>query len=436
MGTVPVTLSGTIEVPDPVPGPPGPMGPAGPAGADGFDGAAGPPGPAGPMGPAGPQGPKGDPGPIPTLAQLGLVVGADGIVRATPPVVDPGTQQPNGTLVPTGPGWTEGDASANLATFFDALPDGATVVFPALREYRFLRGIVIDNDRLTIEGQMAVLRPVGPGGDHASSAIRTKVGRTTTGLVIRKLVVQGDNPASRTATAGRQGGYSHAFDLYGCIDPLLEDCVARDTRGDGVCLSDSSFGASAAGTPTQRAVLRRVTIERAGRMGIASVWARDTIVEGGSVRDTAFSAVDVEPDFKHQVNGQLTLRDVVIDTWNWDPSQIQAGILLTRVEDQYRSDAPAGPFRIDGGLTLERVTFRGSNRRLATYPIVLGVWGPITPKGALRMVGCVNEGTKVPRAVEVSGYLSATVTDNAGFMTPGGSFSAGLPAGATVARNT
>lgn len=423
-----------LEERAPLPGPAGEAGPVGPQGPAGIPGPEGQQGPAGVQGPTGPQGPKGDPQ---TLAGLGLHVWADGTVHdrpepvTEPPVVDPGTQTPDGILVPTGPGWTEGDASDRLAAFFGDLPDGATVVFPAQREYTFRRGIVADSDRLTIHGQRAVLRPVGPGGDHASSAFRTKVGRTITGLVIRGLVVQGDNPASRTASAGGQGGYSHAFDLYGAIDPLLEDCEARDTRGDGVCLSDSAFGSSTQATPTMRAVLRRMVIERAGRMGVALVHARDTVLEQPLVRDTAYSAIDIEPDLAHEVNGRLTVRGGRIEDWNWGTDYAQAAILVTRPKD-----AP-GTFRIEGGLDVEGTVFAGRNRRDATQPFVIATWGPIPSKGTLRMVGCSNQGPKVARPVVVAGYDTASVaTDNVGFTAPGGTFVTGLPSGATVARNS
>lgn len=60
---VSVNLFGTVQVPDPLPGPPGPPGPPGTPGAPGSPGAPGLPGASGPPGPPGQPGQPGQPGP-------------------------------------------------------------------------------------------------------------------------------------------------------------------------------------------------------------------------------------------------------------------------------------------------------------------------------------------------------------------------------------
>jgi hypothetical protein len=181
------------------------------------------------------------------------------------------------------------DASAALAAFIDAAPDGATISFPAAGRYRLDSGLrLVDRRGLTFDGNGATLLATGTSGEPGSSPFLVDGGADIT---IRNLVLLGSNPDADTANAHHadrqnQGGVN----AYGVRGLALEALTIRETWGDCVYL-----GADGA-TWWERVTFRDSTCERNGRMGVAIVAARDVVVERVRFDAIALFPFDIEPD--------------------------------------------------------------------------------------------------------------------------------------------
>src|SRR5690606_6134773 len=144
-------------------------------------------------------------------------IGADGIVRGTPPVVDPGTQEPEGVLVPTGQGWTEGDARPRLQAFLDDLPDGAVAVFPEGRRYT-----VSDTVRLRLGSHHITL------AGKATLATTNTTAILSTAFDIRSTTPRASNITVRgltfEGTGSSSGEKQTGIVTFGWDGVTVEDC--------------------------------------------------------------------------------------------------------------------------------------------------------------------------------------------------------------------
>lgn len=321
----------------------------------------------GPQGPAGPQGPKGDPGPIPTLAQLGLTVGADGIVRATPPVVDPGTQEPEGVTVPTGQGWTEGDARTNLQGFVAALSPGATAVFPEGRRYTVSDTVLLPlgSRDLTLSGK-ATLATSNPSTAILSSPfdIRSTTARAQR-ITVRGLTFEGTGSSSGEKQTG--------IVTFGWDGLTVEDARFLHLRGDGICLRDSSYEQNDAGFPTRNVVVRDSHFDDISRCTIAGIWAQYVTIEdtflGRACIGSPSSVLDIEPNLPRSVNGWWTMRRLTFGTA--DQVVTRHAFTLTRPSNI------AGTFRYLGDLVMEDCEFAFAIPNSSSYFDIGVYWGPI-----------------------------------------------------------
>lgn len=396
-----------LESTDPVPGPPGPQGEAGPPGPKGDTGATGPMGPQGVAGPAGKDSPLAD---LPAL-----YVWADNTVRTVPPpVVDPGTQTPEGVTVPTGQGWTQGDpatAAANINALIDATPAGRVLVFGA-GEYRVTQLRYdghTDHRYRGVSREATVIRGVGDGREHTSAVWSSWFGGTAY-RAVRPTWSDMTIAGIRNDTTAE---YGHGVDAMGVDSPTLERVDLWDLQGDGIHLGDASLGSNSAAAPCRDARLVDVDVRRIKRMGVAIVFCRGVLIERYSAADVDLSPLDIEPDWSWQRSSDVVIRGAAIGDWNLDTRFAQGALMMTRP-----SSAP-GTFGFEGTLDAQGVRITGVNRRAGDSPDFWFTFGPL-PKGSIRLTdGERTSGRHGGVAMEIADAASVTIANMRGFLKPG-----------------
>lgn len=405
-----------LEAAQPVEGPQGEPGPPGPQGE---------PGPAGPQGPVGPVGPQ---GPLPTLASLGLYVWADKTVRTvpetvTPPVVDPGTQTPDGVTVPASV-----STLPALQSFVNGVANGARVLLAPGADYAGTGNLTISGKSdLILDGQGTTVPYVHgavSGGHSGGARIRT----TGTGLAVvalansqritlRALGIVGSNPDGGKPTAFRAGSTweSQAGVRFGAnvSGVTLDHVTITDTYSDFLALRGSEGSHTLSGV---RAIGCRW--ERCGRMGVAYF-----DVSGAEVVDTYMGDVGLIPlDFEPN-NTSCVITDIAVRHCTFgDHGEATA----------YDMDQPfvASGGSSSAGWTLGAVTFDdliqvGVNRSLAQFQMThMAMWFRETPiTGPIRITNC-RASTRLSGSGRMPVYFatrvaSAVIEHNHDHLTPG-----------------
>lgn len=331
-------------------------------------------GPQGIPGPSGPPGAKGEPGAVfaDGIARP-LYVWDDGTVRVRPegPVVDPGTQEPEGILVPTGQGWTEGDAKAGLQRFLDTLPDGAKAVFPDGRRYQVSDTVKlrVGTRDIILDGK-ATLATTNPSTAILSSPfdVRSTTPRATN-VTVRGLTFEG---------TGSSGGEKQTgIVTFGWDGLTVEGARFLHLRGDGICLRDSSYEQNDAGYPTTDVIVRDSHFDDISRCTIAGIWSQRVLIEdtfiGRACIGSPSSVLDIEPNLPRSVNGWWTMRRLTFGTA--DQVVTRHAFTLTRPSDI------AGTFRYLGDLVMEDCEFAFAIPNNASYFDIGVYWGPIVKEG-------------------------------------------------------
>lgn len=341
---------------DPVPGPPGPQGEAGPPGPKGDTGATGPMGPQGVAGPAGKDSPLAD---LPAL-----YVWADNTVRTVPPpVVDPGTQTPDGKVVPASVTTISG-----LQSFVNAQSDGSLILLGAGRRYTGAQGLDFTGRRdLTFDGQGtevgyghtggAAVVSTGPWGQVTSACFYHR-GTPCERVTFRRLTAEGSSPSSGTgayasASAGQGGGeYAMGWALYGATGVTIDHCIADRNKGDGVYLAKHGS------QWTTDVVIRDSTIRRNGRMGLGIIASDGLTTQRVLFEDICYSPIDYEPNQSGEgARGVHLHEDDVFGTYSWDNTHGEGTIV-------FLTGSSAATFT--GSLTVRRPVIRGRNRAFPT----------------------------------------------------------------------
>lgn len=456
-----VTGTVTLEVPDPVPGPPGPQGEAGPPGSQGPAGAQGP------QGPQGPAGPKGDPGPVPTLADLGLVAGSDGIVRVrvTDPIPEPPASAFDAGKVyddspgvwPTGMGWTAGalstiaaNVNAKVAQHGSGIDEDHPVrhrLTPGA-EYPIstcvsLRGL----EWVTFE--LGGTPDMGEEGGHTGGAIvsTTNVsgpsalqslfnGGTSPTWTFRGIrwhagTLKGSGRNLASSTAGSQvSEKQHGIGGFGGRDCLVANMIITDFAGDGIYLSESrgTDATNTSGDWCDGWEVRHSRILRCGRQGIApGQGARNLWFHHNWFADPAYSYIDFEGNKSYQGAEDITVEDnVFAGRWAWMSTGGPDGMGLA-VPAIFFTNIQSGTFgghvrirrnRVDG---IEASPHYASTVRqfVANAP-----WSPCLFTGDVDISDNVKTSARRPGPIVTMGRVqgSLRVTGNRGWKTGSGAW--------------
>jgi hypothetical protein len=198
------------------------------------------------------------------------------------------------------------DVTRALLDFFDSVPNGSTIRFPANARYRVEGTLVLENrNGLTIDGNGAVLfartdgghTPPPDGLGHRWPRRRAHLVIHGGGdLVIRDLHIQGPH-----ARAGTDGVYvadlegQHGIAIRGARGVELDRVRVTDVYGDFVYLGGD------AGEADRWQWARDIHIhdshfERNGRQGFAFTAAENVLLENSYIGDVKRTALDIEPN--------------------------------------------------------------------------------------------------------------------------------------------
>lgn len=176
------------------------------------------------------------------------------------------------------------DVTAELQSWINSVPNGATLTFGAGACYR-VEGVLLMQGRsgLTFDGRGSTLRATTIGDGHRST-LRFRDGG---GHTVRGFTIEGGYTTSGTHNVNVQ--WSHGVELLGTQGALIENLTIRNVAGDCVYLG---LGA----VRTKDATVRDVTCSGTGRNGVSFVAADRSRVERGTYTGIGFIAFDVEPN--------------------------------------------------------------------------------------------------------------------------------------------
>jgi chitodextrinase len=176
------------------------------------------------------------------------------------------------------------DVTAELQSWINSVPNGATLTFGAGACYR-VEGVLLVQGRsgLTFEGKGSTLRATTIGDGHRST-FRFKDGG---GHTVRAFTIEGGYTAQGIHKTDVQ--WSHGVELLGTQGALIENLTVRNVAGDCVYLG---LGAAR----TRDATVRDVTCTGTGRNGVSFVAADRSRVERGTYTGIGLIAFDVEPN--------------------------------------------------------------------------------------------------------------------------------------------
>ncbi len=190
------------------------------------------------------------------------------------------------------------DVTDLLNAFMARLGPGVTVTFPAGARYRVDGTLLLRNRKeVTIEGNGAVFFAPTDGSDVAPPRRGARADwprlraqwriRGGGGITMRNVTVRGANPNGGATPAA----YVPALEgqagivVQRATRVVLDAVHISDTYGDAVYITGGATDVT----------IRRSTLERTGRQGVAVVNGQRIVVEDSEIRDIARSVFDLEP---------------------------------------------------------------------------------------------------------------------------------------------
>ena len=314
MPAVPVTLSGTINVPAGAKNTTGARGPIGPAGIDGQT-VVGPAGAMGATGPAGASASADLTSPDGGVWSLGVSnAGVLSAVVKVPAVIVP-TPTPVGIVVPnTIPSDGNTGVSAALNAWIAAQPNGSTLVFEPGKVYQLngdaglnLKG----RSGLTLHGVGATLLQRTTGASNFSSAFFLE---NSTNITVRGFSVDGGSTTTGQSMPAVRETMNAIAIRAGCSGIDVDDVKWDNLLGFGPWIS------SAGGTVWPQDIRIRDCTIRGAEMGIAITAGRRVTIEDCTFRDTQYTVFDLEPDASNSNGGgfeDVVIRRNIVDAYGW-----------------------------------------------------------------------------------------------------------------------
>jgi parallel beta-helix repeat protein len=191
------------------------------------------------------------------------------------------------------------DVSSAINAFIASVPDGSTIVFPALSRYRIEGAVLIGaRHNLVIDGAGATFfattngstaKPAGP------NAVQQNWPRhrdqwlvyDSSNITVRNLVIHGPNPNGGTADDAYVLAYEAqaGFEFYNTTNSVLEDCTISYTYGDLVYVGNHASNDTITGC----------NLSSSGRQGITVAYASTIVIQRNALQNIRRSAVDLEP---------------------------------------------------------------------------------------------------------------------------------------------
>lgn len=245
---------------------------------------------------------------------IGSTVSASAAAAATPsPALVPSTIDATGAT----------DVTTALNAYFDGVPDGRTIVFPAGGRYRIEGTLSLENRHdIVIEGRGATFfaQTNGqtrrrPGCDLRSSVCRYP-NRTRAQWAFSNdanIVVRNVNVIGSAPNPGPLSTYSaaleaqHAFRIVGVRGIVLDHVSARDVWGDLVYVG--SFETRARFVSSTNVVVRNSTFRGASRQGWTVTDGTHVTFENNSLTSVRRSLVDLEANTSKDVVAYVTIRN-------------------------------------------------------------------------------------------------------------------------------
>ena len=179
------------------------------------------------------------------------------------------------------------DATRQIQTWIDSVPDNSVLSFPHTACYRIDGTLELTNrNGLDFEGNNATFKAITTG-DGSRSQWRATGGAN---LTFRNMTVQGASPVGGTLVWDLQ--WQHAFDLRGVNGVEIDSVAASDLYGDCIYVGRPWNGTEW----SSNIYVHDSACARNGRMGIAVTAAHDVLVERTSFARIARTALDVEPN--------------------------------------------------------------------------------------------------------------------------------------------
>lgn len=200
------------------------------------------------------------------------------------------------------------DVTKVLRTWFASLPKDATVVIKRGACYRVDRGIRLDDPvGLTVYGGTFRSDAVAKGhhGHGKGHAVFDLIGGSH--VTLEALRIVGMNAGGYHPRLAFAAG----IDVEGTAGVTVRGVTIDHTFGDGITLNPLRGGADHdSGTivaPVVDAVVRGVTIDGAGRQGIAFVAVNKAQVDDAVIKDPGMDTFDVEADQSNEGAADVTI---------------------------------------------------------------------------------------------------------------------------------
>jgi hypothetical protein len=182
------------------------------------------------------------------------------------------------------------DVSGRLARFLAAVPDGATIVFPARARYRVEQSLVLQNrHHLTIVGNGATIFATSRAPAHRSQWDVID----SSDITFRNITVVGANKAGGPSEVAyvRKLEDQHGFRLEAVHGVELDHVSVTDVFGDFVYIGRDQQRRS-----SDHLWVHDSTFARNGRQGISVTSAVGVVIERNRIADTRRAVIDLEPN--------------------------------------------------------------------------------------------------------------------------------------------
>lgn len=211
------------------------------------------------------------------------------------------------------------DVSKRLTRWFRSLPDGATAVLKERGCYRTEREIVLrDKNDFVLDGRGALLRRTTytpPALRYPKSNGILRVANLVDSE-IRNLRIRGTNTKSDLSYIPRGVGsyrqeveFDAGLGLHSLLRTVVSDIRITGVWGDGIYLAGSDqWGAR----QSSQVVLRRITIAKNGRAGIAINRSHHILLDRVNVRLSRRSGINMEPDTKGETVHHIEIKNSTI----------------------------------------------------------------------------------------------------------------------------
>ena len=203
------------------------------------------------------------------------------------------------------------DVSKPLGAWLRGLPPDADVEIPPGSCYEVNEGLSLDSPTdLTIDGGSFENESTSPGTGTGHGTVRGNpvfnvVGGS--GLTLQNMTITGANPGGYLAAMA----FASGVELQGTSDATLSNLDIATTFGDGITLDPLRNGANHKGSgiisATKNVTISNITIDGAGRMGIAFVSVNDASVSNVTLSDIGLDTFDVEADQGNEGSQNVTI---------------------------------------------------------------------------------------------------------------------------------